>query len=154
MAKDDKEAKKGGGKMKLIVIAVVVLIAAGGGYKVLGKGGKKEDAAEKKKKEQPPAGEILSIEPTTVNLADGRYLKVGVALQLAKSASAEKMETEQAKAQDAAIELFGERTAPQLMSPKGKEQAKKELSKRIVKLYTEEDVQKVLGIYFTEFVIQ
>jgi flagellar FliL protein len=143
-----KEQGKKGGKGKLLIIGAVVLIAAAAGYLVLGKGGGKQ--ADAKKKPKLPPGEILPLDSTTVNLADGRYLKVGVALQLTKSASAEEMQKEEAKAQDATIALFSARTSAQLMTRTGKAQAKKELSRRVAKLYED----KVLGIYLTEFVIQ
>ena len=144
--------KKGKGKLIGAVVVVVVLTA---GYFFGVKGGKKAEAkagppgAPTTTVPKPP-GEILDLEPITLNLSDGRFLKVGVSLQLAKGASPEHMKTESAKALDATIVLLGARTYAQLTAPGGREQAKAELSHKVAELYEGD----VLGVYFTNFVMQ
>lgn len=165
MAKD-KAAKEGSGKdgkdkkgksslLPAVIIAVGLL---GAGYFVGGKGGgggapaqAHETAAEKTTTtEAHPEGEVIKLEAITLNLADGRFLKVGLALQLAEGASAEKLEGHAPVALDEAISLLGDRTYAQLSAPGGRAQAKKELTERVEKRFA----GKVVDVYFTEFVMQ
>ena len=96
-------------------------------------------------------GAVASLEPITMNLADGRFLKLGLALQLTETAHAvEDEEFDGAKALDAAISYLGEHSYQQLAAPGGRAAAKEELGKRISLLYPGE----VMGAYFTEFVMQ
>ena len=149
--------RKKGGKGKL-VLGVLLVVGLAAGYFLGMKGGKKAEAqagaagvpgAPTTTVLKPP-GEILDLEPITLNLADGRFLKIGVSLQLAKGSSAEHMKTESAKALDATIALFGARTYAQLTAPGGRDQAKAELSQKVAGLYE----GNVLGVYFTNFVMQ
>ena len=155
---DEQHGKDGkGGKGKLVIVVVVVVVLAAG-YFLGVKGGKKATAeagpavpgAPTTTAKPLPPGEILDLDPITLNLSDGRFLKVGLSLQLAKGSSAEKMKPEAAKALDAAIALLSSRSYNQLTAPGGREQAKAELSQRVATLYE----GKVLGVYFTNFVMQ
>ena len=155
MGKKDDESKGGKGKVLVVVVVVVVLAA---GYFLGMKGSKKATAeagppvpgAPTTTAKPLPPGEILDLDPITLNLSDGRFLKVGISLQLAKGSSPDKMKTESAKALDAAIALLSSRSYNQLTAPGGREQAKAELSQRVATLYE----GKVLGVYFTNFVMQ
>src|SRR2546430_2087712 len=54
---------------------------------------------------------VSTGEAITLNLADGRFLKVAISLQLAKGVSADKLsEAESAKALDAAISYLGSKS--------------------------------------------
>ncbi|MEP6854064.1 MAG: flagellar basal body-associated FliL family protein, partial [Pedococcus sp.] len=90
--------------------------------------------------------------PLTLNLADGRFLKVGLSLQTsAESAGGHGGEPlNGAKARDAAIGIFGQRTYAQLLAPKGREAARKALDTEVKHRYEGE----VLKVYLTEFVMQ
>src|SRR3712207_2443138 len=83
-AEGAEQAADSGGKsmmMPAIVIAVAVL-GAGGMFK----GGSSQPAAAAAPAPEPTEhaeGPVIETEPMTLNLADGHYLKVGVALQLA-----------------------------------------------------------------------
>jgi flagellar FliL protein len=149
--KDDKHDKAGGGKKKLIIIAVVVLLAGGGAYVFLGssKGSAAAAAASPSASPSYQPGPIVQLDPVTINLAGGHYLKLGMALQASKGVGADG-EMSGAKAIDAAIELFSNRTLEELTPSKGRDHFKDELIKEITELYEGE----VYDIYFTEFVMQ
>ena len=84
-----------------------------------------------------------------MNLADGRLLKVGLALQLPLE-PAGKEEVTGSVALDEAISFLGEHTYEQLAVPAARQAVKAELSERVAKRYHDE----VLEVYFTEFVMQ
>lgn len=141
------DTAKGGGKKKLIMIVVPVLLAVvAAWYFVLGPGSGSGEAEEKPKAEP---GEVVALEPITMNLADGRLLKVGLALQLPLEPAGEE-EVTGSVALDEAIAFLGEHTYAQLAQPAARQAAKKELSHRVAKRYHE----GVLEVYFTEFVMQ
>ena len=102
-----------------------------------------------------PEGEIVAVSELVVNLQaeDGNlhYLRVGLALILAKGANAEVMKEETAIASDAAIELLGEKTFEELLDPAEKKTVRDELSELVVERY---GAKKVQGILFTTFVMQ
>ena len=154
---------KGGGN-NLIPAVVLAIGLLGGGFFMGGKGGDAAVAAP-----QPPAehaaeddghGPIQELEPVTLNLADGRFLKVGIALQLATSdeegGEEGGEELPAAKALDIAITLLGSHTMEELAHPKERELVKKELSELVAEAYTdpETDDPVVTKVYFTEFVMQ
>jgi flagellar FliL protein len=156
MADSTDQAQAGKKKRPLLLIVVVAVVAAalaGGGATVLlgAKGGGGKNAKAHPAKKKPPAlGEVVPIDATTLNLADGHYLKVGVALQLSKAGSAEEIAKDLAPAQDATISVLGNYTQAQLAARGGKEHVKALLSRKIAALYDD----KVLYVYFTDFVIQ
>jgi len=150
------------GKLKLtkktgIVGAVVLVVLFVAGF--VGKGllaGPAPPAPDPK----TLAGVVLTLAPITLNLADGRYLKLTLALQLSEAASPEAASGESATAAvpaldgamalDAAIDVLGRRTYPDLIAPGGRVTAQKALSAQVKKRYP----GKVLGVYFTEFLMQ
>ncbi len=134
---------------KVVIILVPVLALAGGAYFFL-LGGKSEKKSKSTATTTQPPGEVLSLDPVTLNLADGRYLKVGIALQLSAAASAEEMKAEGPKALDTAIELLGHKTYDELIKPDVRGTVKEEISHKV----SEQFEGKVLKIYFTQFVMQ
>jgi flagellar FliL protein len=101
----------------------------------------------------PELGPVLKLDPVMINLADGRYLQLGLALQLSAGTDLKLMTDDSgggARALDAAVALFGSKTYNELVSPTGLEPAKQALERTIVAAYD----GKVLGIYFTSFVMQ
>jgi flagellar basal body-associated protein FliL len=97
-------------------------------------------------------GAVLEMDPLTVNLADGHYLKLGIALQLdtATLAVTAKADGLGAKALDMAIAAFSTKTMNQLAEPKVRAQIKHKLGLDACASY--EGV--VLTVYFTNFVMQ
>jgi flagellar protein FliL len=99
-------------------------------------------------------GEVVVLDPVTVNLADGRVLKVGVALQLtaeAKHAKAEKDDPTKgyAPALDAVLDTLGRHSMAELVEPDGRDRAKVALVERLEEL-THGDV---VDVYFHQFVM-
>lgn len=142
--KPAEAAPKKKSKTMIIVIAAVLLLGGGGGGAFLMLSGGQAEAAE-----EAPAelGAVVTIEPITINLADGHYLKLGMALQATAEAA---HEPEPAIALDLAIAHYTDRKIGELATGKGREHAKKELLEKIKKAYHEE----VVDVYFTQFVTQ
>lgn len=141
------EVPKGGKKKLVMIVVPVLLVVIAAWYFVLGPGSGGSAAEEQPKEVE--LGEVVALEPITMNLADGRLLKVGLALQLPKEPASEE-EVTGSVALDEAISFLGEHTYAQLAAPAARQAAKKELSHRVAKRYHE----GVLEVYFTEFVMQ
>jgi flagellar FliL protein len=109
--------------------------------------------------EQPKEGGVVKIDPFTVSLADGGYLKVGLALELSALAGETKLfqaEGRGLKAANIAIEVLGARTAAQLAPGEPRHKAQEEITaKTRVAFANEEGTQsEVIDVLFTEFVMQ
>lgn len=139
-------APTGGGRKKLLLILGPLLALAAAWYLLLGPGSGSGEAGAA---EQPVAGEVVPLEAITMNLADGRLLKVGLALQL-KEGAGKDHPISGSVALDEAITFLGEHTYEQLAAPDGRQKAKAELSARVAERYHSD----VLEVYFTEFVMQ
>ena len=137
-AADAAEKPKKSKKKLLLIVAVVVLAAVGGGaYFLLGSSG-----------EEPPPepGEVLPLDSITVNLTDGHYLKLRLALQATAEVS-EKLDG--SKALDLAVDEYSNKSVAQL-GDKGRAKYKAALKDKIVEAYEGE----VMDIYVTDFVMQ
>jgi flagellar FliL protein len=145
-------------KKALLIVAGVLLLLTVGGL-VAAKsllGGPAEPEVDPK----TVAGKVITLAPLTLNLADGRYLKLTLALQLSEAATPAAGSVDEAaaaapaldgaKALDAAIGVLGQRTYAQLLAPGGRDGAQRALSEQVRKLYPGD----VLGVYFTEFLMQ
>jgi len=131
-AEQSGEAKAKGGKMKLIIMVLPVLLVAGGAaWFFLLRGGGGEEA---KAVPEPTPGPVVTLDPITVNLASGHFLKVGLALQTDASAK----EVDGSHALDLAISEFSGDTIDELSSAEGRERAKRELVARIKFAYLPE----------------
>jgi len=156
-APDDAKGKKGkkgkdksGGKSNLVPAIVLALGIVGGGY-FMGQGGEGGAAAGPTTTEKPVLGEIATVEPININLKDGHFLRVGMALQLIEGI--EKAEFEKgktAKANDVVIEMLGGSDMAEISTAEGREKVKKELKKQLEEVYEDE----VTDVYFTDFVMQ
>lgn len=143
---EDEAQETSGSRKKLVLIAVPLVALVAGWYLLMGPGA---SAIEEEVAKEPTAGEVLSLEPITMNLADGRLLKVGLALQVVAEPSGGH-EVTGAVALDEAIAYLGSRTYDELVAPEARQAAKDELSKRVSKRYHHD----VMEVYFTEFVMQ
>ena len=138
------DAAPGGKKKKIMMIApVLVLVLAAVGFFFLKPSGNAEAA----KKPAPVPGAIIQLEPQSVNLAGGHFLKLGFAMQATKAAGEE---VDGARALDLAIDIFSGRTVEELATREGREKAKKLLTKQVTEAYE----GKVYQIYLTTFVMQ
>ncbi len=147
----DKDAEEaGGGKKKLIMIIVMVAVLGAGAYFFLKPGGDAEAAAGMPSPSPSyEPGPVVELDPITINLAGGHYLKLGLALQTTVDAAAHG-EVSGAKAMDAAIELFSNKSLDELADGAGRDHAKEELVAEVTHLYHED----VYDVYFTQFVMQ
>src|SRR6478735_4904516 len=135
-AEGDEKPKKS--KKKLIIILLVVLLVAGAGYWFFLKpsGGEAE----------PVPGEVVPLEAIQINLDEGHYLRLGLALQLVEGAH----EVDGSKALDATIELFSGKTMEEVQTAKERKHLKDELQEELDHAYHGD----VLEVYFTDFVTQ
>jgi flagellar FliL protein len=105
-----------------------------------------------KKKSEPEAvtyepGAVVSLDAITVNLADGHFLKISIALQASAEAAEE---PNGSKALDLVISQFSNKSVADLSTNESREEQKKELVEKVKEAYEEE----VYDVYFTEFVMQ
>ena len=137
---DTKKKKKS--KKKLIIIGLVVLLVGGGAYFMLGK---------KPAKAGPPVkGLVVAMDATTLNLADGHFLKLKLGLQtiLGKVADVTTFDTSQAA--DIAVDEFTNKPIAALSTDEARATIKADLLKKVQKAYPDE----LMGVYFVEFVMQ
>jgi flagellar FliL protein len=132
---------KGGGRKKMM-IAVVALVAVAAAYMLVLK--PKDNPAAPPK---PVPGAVVKLDPITINLAAGHFLKLGLSLQATADAGED---VSGAKALDAAIDLFSGQPLESLVKRDGREKARAALVKEISERYE----NKVYDIYFTDFVMQ
>ena len=133
------EPKSGRKKKLLLGVVVLLVVGAAAWFLVL----EPSDAAA----EAPEPGAVVTLESINLNLADGRYLKLGLALQATATAQGD---IDGAKALDLAISQLSGRSVQELSSAEAREQAKGALRKAVDKAYQHE----VMDVYFTEFVMQ
>ena len=153
----DNEDEKPGGNKKLIIIlaaALAVVLIAGGVVVMTLLNGSKAAA------EPDPAtvaGAVYAMEdPMTLNLADGKFLKTGIALQMSKAGDEELAASGHAEgpdmsaARDATISILSKYKYDDLLKPEKRDEAQKALSAEVSERYH----GGVLSVYFTEFVMQ
>lgn len=133
------EEKKGKGK--IIIIAVVVLaLLAGGWFMFLKPSGEKEE-------KHPEPGAVMQIDPITVNLTGGNYLKIGIALQMSADAGGHG-EPNAAPALDLIVSEYSQADLSEVTGKR--EEMKEHLEEKIIKAYHHE----VIEIWLTEYVAQ
>jgi flagellar FliL protein len=158
---ESPEGKGGKGKKGNLIPAVVIAIGLIVGGKMMGGGGGAAPAAGAAVTTTTTLvpGPVVKIDPITLNMSDGRFLRVGLGFQLsahaATAAHGAKPDTTDAagtyaKALDLAIGVLGGQNYQELVSPTGREAAKKELLKELKVAYPDE----IEDVYFTEFVLQ
>lgn len=133
-AEPEKKSKK-----KLIIIAVLVLVIAGAGYWFFLKPKGPEPA--------PEPGEVVALEPIQVNLAEGHYLRLSIALQATTTVA---HEVEGSKALDLAISAYSGQKVETLANKKELAHLREELLTEIEHAYHGD----VMDVYYTEFVTQ
>ncbi|HVE26171.1 MAG TPA: flagellar basal body-associated FliL family protein [Sporichthya sp.] len=134
--------KQGAKKKKLIIIGVVLLVAAAAYMSVL----KPKPAATG----APVPGAVVKLDPLTLNLDGGHYLKLSMALQFTAGASGGEEKPDGSKALDLAIAQLSNRKVAELNTAAAREAAKKKLLTAIEAAYEND----VMDLYFTEFVMQ
>lgn len=171
---EEEPKKKRGKKAMLIPLIVLVLGMSGGGYFFFAPKAEakspEEIAAELKEAElHPKLGEVVKLDPITMNLSDGHVLKVGLAIHFVAEPKdehiaallggggghakpepgASKLAGYESLALNAAILDLGNRTYDELSAVGGKAAAKDELAKKIKELYHGDAAE----VYYTVFVM-
>lgn len=128
--------------------------------KVSKKEGGKEDsssAEEEEEEEQEPAGEYVALEPEfTVNLAgDGaHYVRAAISVGIRKTFTKAQFEHHVAPVRDQVITILSAKDYKTMNSPEGKKKLKKELQKKLNKVFHEEKEKPIVEICFTAFATQ
>lgn len=131
------EAEEPRSRRKLVLVVVLLLVAAAAGWYFL---------LRPTGPEAPVPGEVVTLDPIQVNLAEGHYLRLGLALQL----TAEAHEADGSKALDAAIDLFSGVEMSELARTSERNEFQDQLEERLHTAYHGD----VMEVYFTEFVTQ
>lgn len=161
--KEGAKGKEGGGKKKTIIMVVVVAVAFLAGSKLMGGGGSAAVAGAVVPTTIPD-GEVKALDSITLNLADGRLLKVGVALQKkydpeagaagagghGAAAASDDPTKGYARALDIVIDVMSHHTMAELVKPEVREEAKAKLIEELNHAYHDE----IEDVYFHEFVMQ
>ncbi|WP_169166381.1 flagellar basal body-associated FliL family protein [Cellulomonas taurus] len=146
-----EEPKKKSKKLLIIIAALVIVVGGAAAYFFLLKpGGSGEPAAEP----EPEPGEVLTVEPISLNLADGHYLRLGFAMQMTADAAAGEGEGEggidTSKAIDTAIELYSGRTVAEVSGTDSRVALKDQFLAQLNDGYHD----TVLEVNFTNYVTQ
>ena len=140
-------AAKSKKKLFLVLPIVLALVAAAAWFFLLRGSGSEEHA----EKEQPKPGAVVALESININLADGHYLKLKMALQ----ASADAHETpDGSKAQGIAGDQLTGADMAELQTAKGRRHVQEKLTEAVVKAYVSEGHETVIDVYYPEFVSQ
>jgi len=139
-------------KKLLVILALVVVVLAAAGF-VLG------PKLLKKPSGKPVRGAILALPQITTNLAGGQLLQVTVALQLSTAANVKQAKADIPRLANAEIAVFGSETYSELLTSKGRAQAKELLLKRFQAILPavgkgKDAVPQVMQVLFTDFVEQ
>lgn len=138
-----KEPKKSHRLRTLVlVVAGLAVVAAGVWFFLLrGPAGPAEEPA-------PVPGAVLAVDPVSLNLSEGHYLRLGFALQLTADVGEETPDTSQAV--DLAIALFSGHTVAEISDPATREALKAQFAAELSDAYDGE----VMGVYLTNYVTQ
>ncbi len=152
-ARPEPEAEAAAGapaksKKKLVVIlGVVVAIVAAAAYYFLVMS--KADAAAEPAAPEP--GAVHKVEAMSINLADGRYLRIAVGLQLTlDGAAGHGGEFDDSKARNAIIDLFSGLPVAEVAPGEAREALRKELATTLEESYH----GGVMDVYLIDFVTQ
>jgi flagellar FliL protein len=142
-----------GGKKGKLALVFVLFAGAAGGYVLKGGGASEEPAAATATTAPPEPGVMIDIEPLSLNLADDRYLRVGVAVQLEKGESAEPeiwLAENGPVIRDLLIQKLGGAHVADLATAEGREA----LRAALLAGASEHLEDELYALYFTDFVMQ
>ena len=147
-----------GGKVKLVLAAVVLLVAGAGlGSRVLAGGATAAAADEPTTTTSEPPGPITTLDSITLNLADGRFLKLGLSFEVhdgveypPESDTPDEITKGFARELDAAINTMSSFTYEQLVAPGGRAEAKRQLLAELERVSD----GAIADVLFHEFVMQ
>lgn len=145
VAEPEKAPRRG--RTVLVAVVVAVVVAAGvAAFFLLGPGGAGATAEPTEPPREP--GEVLQVEPVSINLADGHYLRLGLGLQLTTEAAGHAPDP--SRALDLAIALYSGRPMGEVTDPATRDSLKSELARQLDEAYDGE----VMDVYLTTYVTQ
>lgn len=156
-AKRGKNQKDKGGKSNLVPAIVLALGLIVGGY-LMGNGSDGGSTEVIVTVPEIALGPLVAVDSMTLNLADGRYLRLGVSFQMS-DAYEDAHENENistfpsadaSKIRDALIGIFGGSDYRMLSTASGRESTREELLNKSNDLLG----GNVIAVFFTDFVIQ
>jgi flagellar FliL protein len=163
---DDAAATAGAKKKKLMLIAIIALLVLGGG------GGaaaffltkKPANAKEAQKTEKPAPPVFLALENFIVNLQTengDKYLQTGITLQVRNEEQLNYYKANMPQLRSRILLLLSAKSADDLLTADGKLKLEEELIKQVQEPYNNEEPtpkeaeeRRILGVYFTSFMIQ
>lgn len=154
-------APAGKSKKKLIImiaVGVLVLAAIGGGAAVFLSKKNHPDKEKEHKAEamKPPA--FLPLEAFTVNLQSDtgdKYLQVSMTMQVEDEAQVTLIKANMPQVRSRLLMLLSSKDAAELLSAEGKEHLVEEIVEQVKLPFTPKgESQKVIGVFFTAFIIQ
>lgn len=154
----DPAAAAGGSKKKMmiIIVLVVVLAVGAGAYFFLFKpsgddvASAGEEAGGHGAADSREPGEVVHVEPVSVNLAGAHYLRLGFSMQLSTDAGGGHGKFVVANALDVALEHFAGRTIEEVNDP----ERRQELKEEFLHLLDEAYHGVVMEVYYTDYVTQ
>lgn len=131
----------------LLVLVLVIAVLLGAVLYMLRPWESDGAAAATSEPEAVVLGEVVAVEPISLNLADGRYLRLGFSIQFTEDAPEEVLT---AKALDIAIATFSGRTVAELNDMESRAQITTQLVTDLNDAYE----GTVVDIYYTDLVTQ
>lgn len=165
--KDEDATEEGGGKgkgkSKLLIIGVLCIALAGAGFVLGGKLGGDPAAPAATVPFEPTVRHIIELDAVNVNLAQGHYLRIKIAIgadneppgpgeEIVEPKEGEESEytLKTAPAADLVLTTFAGRTMQELNTPAGREKGRTDLLAGLKEYYGDH----IVSVMFTEFVMQ
>ncbi len=156
----DKKGKKDKAKGRSNLVPALVLAAglAAGGYFMGGGQSAASTTETTAVVATPEPGEMVRLDPMTLNLTEGRFLRLGVAFEMTKDfelsdshdEGPEFSPADEGRLRDLLISMFSGRDGDNLVGSDDREQVKDELLEEANTVLD----GKVMSVYFTELVMQ
>ncbi|PRC90783.1 flagellar basal body-associated protein FliL [Solimicrobium silvestre] len=166
-AADAVVPETGSKKKKIIIIAVIVAVilasAGGGAMMFLGKKDpNKKDEKKSAEKSTPPV--FLALDNFVVNVQSengDKFLQAGITLQVKNEEQMTYYKGYMPQLRSRILLLLSSKAADELLTNEGKEKLSSDIIKQIQRPYNNEEPtpkeaeeRKILGVYFTSFMIQ
>jgi len=165
-AAGDEAAPTGSKKKKIIMIAIIALVVlgAGGGAAAYFLTKKPPNAKEVQKAEKPAPPVFLALENFIVNLQTengDKYLQTGITLQVRNEEQLNYYKSNMPQLRSRILLLLSAKSSDELLTAEGKLKLEDELIKQVQEPYNNEEPtpkeaeeRRILGVYFTSFMIQ
>ena len=156
----------GSKKKKIILIAIIaaVLLGGGGAAAAFFLSKKPDSGKEVKKAEKAAPPVFLPLDNFIVNLQTDngdKYLQAGITLQVRSEEQISYYKANMPQLRSRILLLLSGKSAEELLTSEGKAKLEDELIKQVQEPYNEEEPtpkeaeeRRILGVYFTSFMIQ